>query len=180
MIASRVLLLAAGHGRRAGGPKVWRQHDGTTLLEAQLRFFDGFLGPGALSITIQDEWRSRCTALSPKTVWVSVDPDASPLSSLQKLIAASPAVRSFVLHVDMPIFEREVYEALWKTEADVVVPVFNGHRGHPVLLGLGVLAELARLDPAQDRLDVFLRGRAVVEAPVATGAIHRNLNEPAA
>lgn len=180
MIAARVLLLAAGRGRRAGGPKAWRRHDDTTLLEAHLRFFDGLLDSGALSITIQDEWRPRCAALSPQTLWVTADPDASPLSSLQKLIAASPAARSFILHVDMPIFEREVYEALMKMPGDAVVPIFAGRRGHPVLLAPGVLAEVARLDAAKDRLDVFLRGRAVVEVPVATAAIHRNLNEPAA
>ncbi|OGS39664.1 MAG: hypothetical protein A2506_06240 [Elusimicrobia bacterium RIFOXYD12_FULL_66_9] len=177
---ARVLLLAAGRGRRAGGPKAWRPYEGRTLLEAHLDFFRGLVGPGALFVAIQDEWRPRCAALWSGAGFVAADPEASPLASLQSLIAASGEHRSFVLHVDMPIFERKVYEALWKTEADAVVPVCGGRRGHPVLLGSAVLGEVARLDPAKDRLDVFLRGRDVVEVPVATAAIHRNLNEPAA
>ena len=177
MTGTRVLLLAAGRGRRAGGPKVWRPYEASTLLEAHLDFFRGLVGPGALFVAIQDEWHPRCAALGGDARWVAADPEASPLSSLQRLIAASGAHRSFVLHVDMPIFEREVYETLMKTPGDAVVPVFEGRRGHPVLLKPSLLAEVARLDPAKDRLDAFLRSRAVVEVPVSSPAIHRNLNE---
>ncbi|OGS01895.1 MAG: hypothetical protein A2V88_12975 [Elusimicrobia bacterium RBG_16_66_12] len=177
MSGARVLLLAAGRGRRAGGPKAWRPHGDTTLLGAHLRFFDGFLGPGALSVSIQEEWRARCAALSPKAVWVAADPDASPLSSLQALNDASPAVRSFVLHVDMPVFERSVYRTLSQASGDAVAPVHDGRRGHPVLLSASIMAEIARLDPKTGRLDAFLKTKTVVEVAVATGAIHLNMNE---
>lgn len=177
---ARVLLLAAGRGRRAGGPKAWRPYHGHALLEAHLDFFRALLGPEALSVAIVEEWRARCEALAPKTRWVAADPDAEPLDSLQKLIAASPAARSFVLHVDMPVFEGAVYEALLRAAGDAVVPVFGGRRGHPVLLSPAALADIARLDPASDRLDVFLRGRGAVEVPVASDAVLRNLNGAAA
>lgn len=173
---ARLLLLAAGNGRRAGGPKAWRRHEGSTLLEAHLRFFGGLLGPGSLSVAIQEEWRARCAALSPETVWVAADPEAPPLASLQRLIAASSSSRSFVLHVDMPVFEPQVYEALSAASGEAAVPVFGGRRGHPVLLAPGVLAEVSRLDPRTGRLDAFLRARGALEVPVATGAIHSNGN----
>lgn len=179
LTGARVLLLAAGRGRRSGGPKAWRPYEGTTLLEAQLAFFRGLVGQN-MSIAIQPDWLERCSALSSEVVWVPVDPDASPLSSLQGLIAASPAARSFVLHVDMPIFLREVYEDLWKVSADAVAPAFEGRRGHPVLLSPKALDEISRLDPKTDRLDHWLRGHHVAEAPVSTGVIHLNLNEPGA
>lgn len=174
---ARVLLLAAGRGRRSGGPKAWRPYEGTTLLEAQLAFFRGLVGDENISIAIQQGWHERCSALSRDATWVSSDPDASPLSSLQGLIASSPAVRSFVLHVDMPVFLRGVYEDLWKVQAEAVAPAFEGRRGHPVLLSPKSLAEISRLDAATDRLDRWLRGHSVVEAPVSTGVIHLNLNE---
>jgi len=176
---ARVLLLAAGRGRRAGGPKAWREYEGTTMLEAQLAFFRGLVGHH-ISIAIQKDWFDRCSALSHDVTWVAADPDASPLSSLQALISASPAARSFVLHVDMPIFLRGIYEDLWKVDADAVAPVFDGHRGHPVLLSPKALEEISRLDPAKDRLDHWLRGHHVREAKVETGVIHLNLNEPGA
>ena len=178
MNGARVLLLAAGRGKRAGGPKAWKPYEGKTLLEAQLDFFRGLVGAGGISVAIQDEWRARCAALSPETVWAAADPDASPLDSLQRLISSSPsAVRSFVLHVDMPIFEPNVYESLWKAAGDVVVPVFGGHRGHPVLLSDAALNEIKRLNPFNDRLDSWMRQRNVLEVAVSTDIIHRNMNE---
>jgi CTP:molybdopterin cytidylyltransferase MocA len=176
----RVLLLAAGRGRRAGGPKAWRPHDGTTLLEAHLDFFRGLFGASRISVAIQEEWRERCAALSPETTWVAADPDASPLDTLQKLIAASPAELSFVLHVDMPVFDRGVYEALLRCEGFAVVPSFDGRRGHPVLLTAEALTHLSLLDPAKDRLDVWLKERGAEEVCVAVPSVHLNLNEAAA
>ena len=175
----RVLLLAAGRGRRAGGPKAWRPYEGTTLLEAHLKFFGSLVGASGLFVAIQEEWRSRCEALSPETNWVAANPDAYPLDSLRRLVAAAPAARAFVLHVDMPVFERSVYEALEKAKADAAAPTFGGRRGHPIRLTPKALAEIALLDPAKDRLDAWLRGRPVEEVPVSTGAIHLNMNEAA-
>ena len=177
MNGARVLLLAAGHGKRAGGPKAWRTHGGKTLLEAHLGFFLGLVGPAGISVAIQDEWRARCTALSPEATWVAADPDMPPLDSLQKLISASPVVRSFVLHVDMPVFERSVYESLWHAEGDAVVPTFAGRRGHPVLLSPTALNEIKRMNPVTNRLDSWLRQRNTREVAVTTNDILRNENE---
>jgi len=49
-----------------------------------------------------------------------------------------------------------------------------------VLLAPKALAQIWSLDPAADRLDAWLRGRRVLEVPVATGAIHLNWNEAVA
>lgn len=180
MRGARALLLAAGRGRRAGGPKAWRPWAGRTLLEAQLDFFGGLLGAEALSVSIQEAWRARCAALSPRTRWVAADPDEAPLDSLRRLIADAPAARSFVLHVDMPVFDRSVYRTLWATDAAAAVPVYGGRRGHPVLLSLQALAEASRLDPARDRLDAWLHRRGACEVPVACAAVLANGNGAAA
>ncbi|MDE2142990.1 MAG: nucleotidyltransferase family protein [Elusimicrobia bacterium] len=177
MKEARVLLLAAGHGKRAGGPKAWGNHGSTTLLEAHLDFFREFLAPSDISMAIQNEWGGRCRSISPDTTWVPADPDASPLDSLQKLIAASPLVRSFVLHVDMPVFDRSVYESLWNVEGDAIVPTYERRRGHPVLLSPSAMNEIKRLNPLTDRLDSWLRQRTTLEVAVATNVILRNDNE---
>ena len=178
MKIARVYLLAAGRGRRAGGPKAWMPYNGKPLLEAHLGFFRDLVGGARISIAIQEEWRSRCQALSPESIWVAADPDAHPIDSLQKLIIASPAARAYVLHVDMPVFDKSVYEALWKTSADVVTPTFGGRPGHPVLLSPQALAEISSLDSAKARLDVWIHGHAdKATAPVSTDAIFLNMNE---
>jgi CTP:molybdopterin cytidylyltransferase MocA len=174
----RVRLLAAGHGKRAGGPKAWGAYAGKTLLEAQLGFLATVTAPENIDIAIQGAWLERCRALSPRVNWVAVDPEDSPLASLQALLRATPRGRSFIIHVDMPVFDLRVWRALSAAEGDAA-PTCEGRRGHPVLLAAETLDEVARLDPAAGRLDHFLRGRAVSEVPVATDVILANLNEAA-
>lgn len=172
----RVRLLAAGRGRRAGGPKAWGPYAGSTMLEAQLGFLATVTAPENLDVAIQGEWLERCRGLSPRVNWVAADPEGAALGSLQALLRASPSARAFVVHVDMPVFDLRVWKALEAAPGDAV-PVHAGRRGHPVLLGAETWEEVARLDPASGRLDEFLRGRSVVEVAVNTDVIFANLNE---
>jgi len=171
----RVRLLAAGHGKRAGGPKAWGAYAGKTLLEAQLGFLATVTEPENVDIAIQGEWLERCRALSPRVNWVGADPDGTPLASLQALIGASPRARGFVIHVDMPAFDLRVWRALEAGNGDAV-PVYEGRRGHPVLLTAETFDEVARLDPKSGRLDEFLRGIKINEVNVNTDVIFANLN----
>jgi len=176
MSAPRVRLLAAGRGKRAGGPKAWGPYAGKTLLEAQLGFLATVTAPENVDIAIQGEWLERCRMLSPRVNWVAADPDGTPLRSLQTLMQATARGRAFVLHVDMPVFDLRVWKALEAVNGDAV-PVHQGRRGHPVLLSAATLDEVAKLDPVNDRLDVFLRGRTIKEVNVNTDVIFANLNE---
>ena len=162
--------------RIAGGPKAWGPYAGKTLLEAQLGFLATVTAPENVDIAIQGEWLERCKALSPRVNWVAADPEGSPLASLRTLLAATPRRRAFILHVDMPVFDLRVWKALEAVNGDAV-PVFEGRRGHPVLLSAATREEVAALDPVNDRLDVFLRGRTIKETPVNTDVIFANLNE---
>ena len=173
----RVRLLAAGRGRRAGGPKAWGPYGGKTMLEAQVGFLATVTAPENVDIAIQAEWLERCRALSSRVHWVAADPEGTALSSLQALLAASPRSRGFVIHVDMPVFDLRVWKALEAAGGDAV-PVHEGRRGHPVLLTAETLDAVACLNPATGRLDGFLRGTAVAEVAVDTDVIFANLNEP--
>lgn len=176
-IDADVLILAAGRGRRAGGPKAWRPYQGKTLLEAHLDFFRGLVGAGRVRAAIQEEWRGRCQTLSSECRWVAADPDASPLDSLRRLIPAASGARAFVLHVDMPVFNEGVYRDLLGSGAPAAVPTFGGRRGHPILLSARSLEEISRLDPMRDRLDAWLHARGAREVPVASETVLLNLNE---
>lgn len=176
MSGLRVRLLAAGRGRRAGGPKAWGAYAGKTLLEAQLGFLATVTAPENVDIAIQAEWLERCRALSPRVNWVGADPEGTPMGSLQALLKATPRGRSFVIHVDMPAFDLRVWRALESGDGDAV-PVYEGRRGHPVLLSAETLDEVMGLDPVSGRLDEFLRGRKITEVPVNTDVIFANLNE---
>ena len=185
MGADSAYLLAAGHGRRAGGPKAWLEHDGETLLERQVRFLRERFDPGNIVVTIQKEWTQRCRDIHAEVRWTAEDPEASPLHALQTLFTAVPfAGWAFFYHVDMPVWSRELFDLLEDripaAEAagrDAVVPVREDRGGHPVLLSARLRAPLAALDPGRDRLDHWLRARKVERVEVSFAVIHENWNE---
>lgn len=183
MLPQRVCLLAAGRGRRAGGPKAWLHSGGVPLLERQVGFLTSLFDPKAVSVSIQQAWLDRCRALSADVRWVPVDPDLPALGALQSLLQqAHTDSWTFVYHVDMPLWERGLFESLSRAaseagSAGAVVPVRDGRGGHPVLLGPALAGQVISADPLEDRLDRLLSRSLVhrVDAPFA--CIHENWNE---
>lgn len=161
-----VYLLAAGRGRRAGGPKAWADCGGRPLLERQLEFIRG-LGAEAV-VSVQESWLGR---LGAGARWVPVDPDAAAMASLQALLRAKPG-GGLVWHVDMRVWEPELIRALSGTS----VPVYEGRRGHPVSLSAEDAEAVLRLPPQTGRLDHFLRDRAR-EVPVPYACALDNWND---
>lgn len=180
-----VYLLAAGKGRRAGGPKAWKIHEGTPLLERQVGFLLHLFDSGSVAATMQAAWKDRCDDLSSLVRWVPVDPEATPLGALQALCKGGRQnTWAFLYHVDMPLWEEGLFTALAgripdaeKAGQDAIVPSQGGKRGHPVLLSPKTLAALAALDSAKDRLDHWLRTRKVLTVEVDSARIHENWNE---
>lgn len=174
----QVFLLAAGRGRRQGGPKAWLLHEGRPLLERQLDFLLSLFPPANIAVSVQAEWSGRLR--TPGVRWAPVDPDRTPLESLQTLIRGARQAPSFVYHVDMPVWEPRVFAALAAAKAEpAAVPVHQGRRGHPVLLSPRAQSELLLLEPASGRLDAWLRSRPCAEVAVPFPCIHENWNVPA-
>ncbi|MBI5201103.1 MAG: nucleotidyltransferase family protein [Elusimicrobia bacterium] len=174
---TQVFLLAAGRGARAGGPKAWRELDGKPALWAHLANIIGAVA--SVSVSIQGEWSPRCKEHAPAAYWVATDPDQPMLASLQALLAYRPSdAPAFVYHVDMPLFERRVYRGLLDAlkGRDAAVPVFEGRRGHPVLLSPGIFTDILALNPETGRLDEFLRDRNVAQVAVDGRAVLENRN----
>ncbi|MDD5627713.1 MAG: NTP transferase domain-containing protein [Elusimicrobia bacterium] len=179
--ACQAYLLAAGRGRRAGGPKAWRLCEGRPLVERQLDFLRRLFPARSVAVSIQGEWLERCRALEPRAAWVPVDPDAPALAAVLALARALPMRRwTFLYHVDMRVWEPGLFRLLAartvRIRAEAVVPVQGGRRGHPVLLSPRLRDGLLALDPARDRLDLWLRARRVAEAGVTYPCIHDNWN----
>jgi CTP:molybdopterin cytidylyltransferase MocA len=150
-------------------------------LERQLEFLGRVLPLESVAVSIQEDWLERCQALERRAVWAVVDPEAPALTAVQAVARALPLDRwTFLHHVDMRVWELEVFRLLAQRavdgEAEAVVPVQEGRRGHPVLLAPGLQDALLALDPARDRLDVWLRSRRVVDIPVPSPCIHDNWN----
>jgi len=185
LIAGRqAYLLAAGRGKRAGGPKAWLLHEGRTLLETQLAFLADLLDPASIAVSIQGDWLEKCRRLDARVHWVPVDASLSPLSSLLSLIKELPLKAwSFLYHVDMPVWEEGLFRALSERSpaakaagTEAIIPVEGGKGGHPVLLSPTLASPLAGLDPSKDRLDHWLVSRKAERFDVPYPCIHENWN----
>ncbi|MFH1725977.1 MAG: nucleotidyltransferase family protein [Elusimicrobiota bacterium] len=184
MDEAQAYLLAAGKGKRAGGPKAWIAHEDGTLLGRQVAFLTGLFAPGAVAVTVQEAWLERCRGVDPGVRWVPVDPGASPLHALQAALKAAPLTKWGCLHhVDMPVWEGTLFRDLLTRarEADeagveAIIPVHDGKGGHPVLLSPRLGEALLALDPDKDRLDRFLRGRFARRVEVSYPCVLENWN----
>jgi molybdenum cofactor cytidylyltransferase len=107
-------------------------------------------------------------------------------SSVRAGTRALPADAAVVIQsVDQPcpatVIE-QLYGAVETTGADIVVPVFEGRRGHPVCVSGRLLPELATVREEDQGLRSLVHRHAdtTLEVPVPTAAILLNLNDPAA
>lgn len=188
------VILAAGESRRMGAPKAllpWpagsAHGEGVpTFLEHLLEvarhprigLMRVVLGPHA------DEIRAR-VKLPDETVVMNPDWQQGQLSSIHAAIRSLPAgTDGIVLFlVDHPLISKELV-ALLIAEFDtsrrpIVVPTFNGKRGHPAIFASRLYDELlaAPLDTGA-RAVVWAHAAEVLEVPTDEEGILLNLNDP--
>jgi CTP:molybdopterin cytidylyltransferase MocA len=103
-------------------------------------------------------------------------------ASLPRLPAGAAGILLFP--VDHPLVGPAVVRALREAfsarpDAEVVVPVHGGRRGHPSIFAARLFPEIAALGDDEPLRTVLRRpGRAVVEVPVADEGVLRNLDRP--
>lgn len=176
------ILLAAGHGRRAGGPKALVPVDGQPLWRRQVQRLHAI----GIQQVVAVLHPSVPLAAEPPLILLHGDADATPLDSLQRGLALSHGPM-LVLPVDCPAPSRAVVVQLLATalrtpDARAVRPVVQteaGPRGgHPLWMSAVTCQQIARLDPAQHRLDTFLHtlGSAYRDVPVADARVLGNFN----
>jgi len=155
MIAA--IILAAGESRRMGSPKArlpFPESDGSesTFLTHLLRVF-GLSRAEPIVVVLGHDASALEDEISsgPARVVVNDDYREGMLSSIQAGIASlsgEPIDAVLVCPVDHPDVSRAVVDALIsrfeKEHPPVVLPVFHGHRGHPVLFSASVFEELER------------------------------------
>ncbi len=193
------LVLAAGAGRRAGGPKALARWGDETGLARVLRLgreaglARAIVVIGARAAEVQAAGATALAAPGVATV-VHDGWEAGRTSSLQAGLAASPAdAGAIVLHpVDHPAVAPATITALlerWRAPAEdaaIVLPQApradgSPGRGHPIVIDRRVFEEIAALGPDEPLRSVIHadRGRvAIVE--VGDAGIHLDVNDAAA
>lgn len=168
------------------------EFEGTSLAAFQVRLLlHCGLDPVILVLGCGGEEIQRELGPLPQGARIAMNPryEEGQLSSLQVgLRALAVDVRRpawvAILPIDTVGVDQEVVETLLITGreanagAEAVVPIWEGRRGHPVLLGEGFVRRVLESDVQTARLDHLLRRGFAMEVEVKSSAIHANLNTP--
>lgn len=182
------VILSGGASRRMGSPKALLPYQGRPFLEHLLDIAKHpsigvlrvVLGPDAEVISAQVE-------LAPEEVVINKDCERGQLSSIQAAIRSLPAgTDGFLLcPVDHPLISaslvQELIDAFEKTNSAVVLPLYQGRRGHPVIFAARLYDEL--LSAPEDkgaRAVVWVHANEVSEVPTNEEGCVLNLNDPEA
>jgi molybdenum cofactor cytidylyltransferase len=180
------VILSGGASRRMGSPKALVSYQGRPFLEHLLLVTKHpaidcrrvVLGPDADSIL-------QGIALSPDEIVINAHWEKGQLSSIHAALHALPEKIAGMLlcPVDHPLVSSSLVasliEAFLATKAPVVVPNFQGRRGHPVIFSASVFSELlaAPIDQGA-RAVVWAHKNEVNEVPTTEEGCVLNLNDP--
>jgi molybdenum cofactor cytidylyltransferase len=145
------VILSGGASRRMGSPKALLPFQGRPFLEHLLEVTTHpkigvrrvVLGPHAQPI-------ENAIQLKPDEVIINADWELGQLSSIQAALRSLPPETDGLLLclIDHPLISPSlvdgIVEAFYATRAPIVLPVFQGRRGHPVIFSAALYEELAK------------------------------------
>jgi molybdenum cofactor cytidylyltransferase len=182
------VILSGGASRRMGSPKALLPYQGRPFLEHLLDITMHpsisvrrvVLGPDAEAISAQ-------VALQNNEIVINEDWERGQLSSIQMAIRSLPAGTDGLLlcPVDHPLISAslvaDLIDSFEKSNAPVVVPLYEGRRGHPVIFAARLYEEL--LNAPYDtgaRAVVWAHRNEICEVSTTEEGCVLNLNDPEA
>ena len=182
------VILSGGASRRMGSPKALLPYQGRPFLEHLLDVAKHpgigvrrvVLGPDADAISAQ-------VALKADEIVINKDWERGQLSSIQMAIRSLPAGTDGLLlcPVDHPLISAslvaDLIDSFEKTNAPVVVPLYEGRRGHPVIFAARLYEEI--LNAPYDtgaRAVVWAHRNEICEVSTTEEGCVLNLNDPEA
>ncbi|MGB9434704.1 MAG: nucleotidyltransferase family protein [Candidatus Acidiferrum sp.] len=180
------VILSGGASRRMGSPKALLPYQGRPFLEHLLGVTrHPKIGVRRVVLGAHAEPIAKAVALNPEEVVVNADWERGQLSSIQAALRSLPSGTDGILLclVDHPLISQSLVDGLvnqfYATRAPVVLPVFEGRRGHPVIFSAVLYDELEHAPLEQGARSVVWAHKANVSEYITTeeGCVV-NLNDP--
>jgi molybdenum cofactor cytidylyltransferase len=180
------VILSGGASSRMGSPKALLAYQGRPFLEHLL---DVTVHPKInvrrVVLGAHAEPIAKNIVLAADEIVINDDWEKGQLSSIQAAIRSLPADTEGLLLclIDHPLISgdlvNELIEQFYAKRETIVLPVYQGRRGHPVIFPASLYEELLRapLDKGA-RSVVWAHANGVVEVPTDEEGCVLNLNDP--
>jgi molybdenum cofactor cytidylyltransferase len=180
------IILSGGASSRMGSPKALLPYQGRPFLEHLLEVTKHpKIGARRVVLGAHAEPIGKAVALEADEVVVNEEWEQGQLSSIQAALRSLPAGTDGILLclIDHPLISAALVDGLivefYATRAAVVLPVFEGRRGHPVIFSAALYGELEKA-PAEvgARSVVWAHKTEVCEYVTTEEGCVVNLNDP--
>lgn len=180
------VILSGGASARMGSPKALLPYQGKPFLEHLLEVTNHpKIGVRRVVLGAHAEPITKAIPVNAEEIVINEDWEKGQLSSLQAAVRSLPEGTDGMLLclIDHPLISAGLVDGLiaqfYATQAPVVVPVFGGRRGHPVIFSAKVYEELERA-PVEvgARGVVWAHAKEVSEYPTTEEGCVLNLNDP--
>jgi molybdenum cofactor cytidylyltransferase len=181
------VILSGGASSRMGSPKALLAYQGRPFLEHLLEVtVHPQIGVRRVVLGAHAEPIAKTIALAGDEIVINDDWESGQLSSIQSAIRSLPdGTDGFLLClIDHPLISKslvnELIEQFYATPGKIVLPVYEGRRGHPVIFPAGLYQELLQA-PADKGARAVVWAHApgdILELPTNEEGCVLNLNDP--
>jgi molybdenum cofactor cytidylyltransferase len=180
------IILSGGASRRMGSPKALLSYQGRPFLEHLLEVaHHPKIGVRRIVLGADAEPIAKEVDLAPGEIVINEEWEKGQLSSLKAALRSLPphTEGAILLLIDHPLISStlvdELIETFYKSGKPIVLPVFDGRRGHPVIFSSALYEELLNAPPETGARSVVWAHSAEVQIVQTNeeGCV-LNLNDP--
>ena len=180
------VILSGGASRRMGSPKALLPYQGRPFLEHLLEVTKHpHIGVRRIVLGADVEPVAKEVQLSKDEIVVNEDWEKGQLSSIHAALRSLPAGTDGILLclIDHPLISSvlvgELIETFCNSRKSIVIPIFKGRRGHPVIFSATHYDELLSAPVTTGaRAVVWAHPNEIVEVPTNEEGCVLNLNDP--
>jgi len=150
------IVLAAGFSSRMGKFKMEMSLDGKTLIERSVESLDKVCSKIIVVAGYKIERIKEILKSNEKVeVVFNKEFEKGMFSSVKTGISQIKTEKFFLIPGDIPFVKEKVFRKLLSKKGDIIIPVFKGRKGHPVLIDSSLIAEILD-EPEDSNLKLFI------------------------